>query len=434
VRELVAQKNETGNPWTGPVALDRQLLRSVFDEDFNPVSSAAQGKVTAECDLVLDHWLEPLVLPSFDFVGKKTIYETPTKVKPDQIDLQTFYLDSSSPAKSAVMDERHEIPIERISLDEPRILVNNSTDRLTSVLSRPVAKKYALKLNEDEVNQDCVIDHSPLELEAAPAKPSKKDKKSKKEKKEKKRAKDKGRQSILDTLNFGKYSVWQGSEFYVELTLKEHPMDILEILSFEIEFFLTIHGNSKPRSKFSISVADQSIKTEVMKDYAVVSMTLKRQTTLDWFGGAVQAAIIFEGNSHEVHFEIPFSVNVLLPNHLLVASMTPQKYMEALQNPPAGPFTAVGTTTLLPPVTIQISQAIEKISGQISCIIVERHPGVVSLFGQTCTGVPIFGLLKEKRNKAGRPCLSLDIKTTHTMVLEWIMETLSSLSSDWLET
>jgi hypothetical protein len=369
-------------------------------------------------------------------VSKKSIYETPTKVQPDPIDIQTFYLDSSSPSKSAVMDETHEIAIERLSMDDPVLVGNKPVDRLSSVLSRPVAKKYALKLNEDELNQNSVtttIDHSPLQMEAAPTK-KKKEKKAKKDKKEKKRSKEKRRESLLDTLNFGKYSVWQCEEFFVEVTLKEHPMDVLETLSLNMELFLAVHGYSKPRAKFSMEMKEEATNVEVFGDYAVISMKLERQTPLDWFCGAVHANIVFEDKTYEVAFELPFSINVLLPNHLLVASMTPQKYMEALQNPPSGPFTAVGTTSLLPPSMISMSEAIEKISSQISCIIVERHPGVVSLYGQTCTGVPIFGLLKEKRNKAGRPCLTLDIKTTHTSVLEWIMETLSSLSSDWLET
>ena len=143
--------------------------------------------------------------------------------------------------------------------------------------------------------------------------------------------------------------------------------------------------------------------------------------------------LLFQGETWEIRFELPFSINVLLPNQLAVVTMSPQKFMDLLQTPPNDSFTAVGTTFLLPPPDISVHLCIEKIALQISCVIVERLPGAVSLYTQTCTGVPIVGLLKEKRNKAGKLCLNVDIKSESSVVLNWVLETLSSLSSDWIQ-
>jgi hypothetical protein len=398
--------------------------------ELDPVSESAQQKVPIDANLNLNDWLEPLELNGFDFIEKHSIYDAPPKTAIEQLDLTNFYLDGNSPAKSSKL-ERGQETMERPSLDEP-VIADKSIDRFSSVLYRPVVKKYALKLNQDDVQSTGAptVDHSPVLVE--PKKKKEKSEKKEKKDKKKKKHKEKRRESMLDTLNFGKYTVWQNDQFFVELTLKEHPMDIFERVQLDLEFFLTVNTPSAPRSKFEVVVDLPNVEAENCGDHAVLHIKLERDSVTSWFFGEVQATIKFNNESYHVNFRLPFAINVLLPNHLHVATMTPQKFMETLQNP-ASPFSAVGTSTLLPPTSMSVAIAIENIASQISCIIVERHPGVVSLFGQTCNGISIFGLLKEKRNKAGRLCLAMDIKTGDTVVLEWIMETLSTLSSDWLE-
>jgi hypothetical protein len=422
-------ENDGQNPWNGEHYLSRNGFLEILGIEMNPVSDSAQSKVLEDPELDLHQWLEPLQLNGFEFVSTNTIYEPPGKASIDHLDLQSFYLEGKSPTKTRKSPEA--TSLERLSLEEPVITTEYTQDRFSSVLHRPVVKKYALKLNEDDVETSnaSVVDHSPVKIELEQDKKNKKDKKKKK----KKKTSERRRESILDTLNFGKYVVYQNEQFYIEITVKEHPINILESVCFTLPVFLTVNDQTSPRTNFELISDNPALAIENLGDHSILKIDLKRNALASWFETELQLSIACYNSIFDVSFRLPFAINVLLPNHLNVATMTPQKFMDVLQNPPHGPFSAVGSSTLLPPTMMPVSVAIENIASQISCIVVERHPGVVSLFGQTTNGISIFGLVKEKRNKAGRQCLAMDIKTSDTVVLDWIMETLSTLSSDWLE-
>lgn len=421
-------KTDTNNPWNGLYPWTAGNLKKVFEAGIDPISSTAQQKVSSSSILDMDTWLIPFEKPFFQLFDSKIIaVETP--------DADSFYQDVNGNSQNG-MDESVDIPIRKISIDEPLkidMLPKKSFERISSVMTRPEPKSFQLNKTNLDAEEDGLNISPTADQESAQKAPKKK--KSKKNKKEKKP----NNALALDNLTISdagylKYVLWQNTEYTMECFWTDQPLDLPTRLKFKLELILTVKSRSDHRyCPFNIESSDDAVSIHCLDIRCKLDLKLVRSTILEPFVGKFQGIMIVNETHFEIQFVLPFSINILLPSQIKLAAMTPPKFMELLKNPPGGAFASMGTTTLLPPLSLETTNAIDKIAIQISCVVVERHPGAVSLFGFTSFGVPIAGLVKERRNKAGRVCLAIDIKTGHTTVLDWVMETLSELSSDWLE-
>jgi hypothetical protein len=407
------------NPWI------EDIFGTLFSGDVEPVAIGAQDSVLVPDGLNLDDWIAPLDLNLYQsHITKKPMYEP----KLDARDPNQFYL--SSPEKTHSEDiSTFDVPITRLSIDSPlKLGAMANPDNFISVNERPVAKKYSLKVtsigetNKKSANSsppNVLVRQSTEELETEP---------SEKKKRKKKKRKD-PKKSVGVPVGSSKYTLWQSEKYLVECTVAEQPLDVQERLEYSLDTIVYLFRTGIGYVDFTIIPTDSN--DYPIKDHELI-LKMKRENLESFFSGSVGLKLSTSEQVIEMNIEIPFEVNILQQTQLKLAQMTPIRFVELLQNPTMGSFTAVGTSTLVPPINLEPYQSCDMIAQTISAIVVERHPGVVSLYGSTVTNCDFFGLIKEKRNKSGRVCLVLDIKTGDEIILTWIMNALSNLASDWI--
>jgi hypothetical protein len=232
-------------------------------------------------------------------------------------------------------------------------------------------------------------------------------------------------------VNEKRYIVWCNADSSLECFWTEQPAEFQTLLECKLNLHFVLYHSGKPTSFELQPIPSQGQSHTTTDLIQTLELALSRPSLDSLFEKQLAANIKLDNTAIPVEFNLPFEINILMPTQMHLASMTPQRFIHLLQQTP-GFFVAVGTTTIMPPANMATDAVCDLIARSISCIVVERHPAGCSLYGALCNGSPIVGLCKEKRNSKGNTVLTLDIKTGDARVLEWVMEIVSKLASEFL--
>ncbi|KAJ3271191.1 AP-3 complex subunit delta-1 [Terramyces sp. JEL0728] len=400
IKQIFADcKPQSDNPWNESQQLadlpwSINNIEKLFEGEFNPVSQKTLDKVAVPDGLNLDEWLlePPLDLPP-SRIQSTYIPESVPIADTTSIDRSAYILGSNKNIKA---DDPSDIPIVRLSAEEPLQIGDKPLQfqgRFSSVMSRPEVKAYELNKTTDD-------------FEESPKKSKKK--KSKKSNKEK-------QNSVLEIEQ--EVTLWQHQDICLKCTKwKYHSKE-----SVQIEFKASLHEiATNSIIKYAISPSTE------LQEYNVFTLdcTLSKTEPL---GGSWSGQLCLENMPLiPIQFDLPYLVNI--PTTL---PMTPEIFLNILQNPPSHGFGSTGHTNLLPPASIDFPEAVSLISKHLNFTTVEILPNAASIYGHAWYGVHIVGLIKERTNKHGKTIISVEIKSGYSSTVDLIIDELSQLITTW---